>query len=120
MKHSNLLAGIISVVIGIVSLLSVMIDTGIPHSTLAQAASLDDLTFTVYTDSATVQKCNKFAEGEIVIPAEYEGVPVTAIAVNAFSECGKITSIKLPDSIEAIGQNAFSSSSLNEINIPNP
>ena len=62
MKHSNLLAGIISAVIGTVSLLSVMIDTGIPHSTFAQAASLEDLTFTVYSDSTTGSTVEELAK----------------------------------------------------------
>lgn len=119
MKHSNLLAGIISAVIGTVSLLSVMIDTGIPHSTFAQAASLEDLTFTVYSDSATVLSCSEAAEGKITIPSEYNGVPVTTIAELSFSSCHNITSIVLPDSIESIGKSAFfNCNQLEEINIP--
>lgn len=57
-------------------------------------------TVTDYTGEAT----------QIVIPAEYEGLPVTAIQGNygtgALSRTD-ITSVVIPDTIEVIGQNSF-------------
>jgi hypothetical protein len=43
---------------------------------------------------------------EIVIPTEYNGLPVTEIGVYAFGEC-VMSSITIPNSITTIGNNAF-------------
>ena len=49
-------------------------------------------------------------ETQVVIPSEYEGLPVTAIqgeyGTGAFARTN-ITSVIIPDSIEVIGQNSF-------------
>ena len=119
MKRTNLWAGLVSAVIGAVSLLSVMTDPGISRAELAQAASLDDLTITVYSDSATVAKCNPDAEGEIIIPESYEGVPVTTIAAGAFMQCKNLTSISFPGTISKIPDSCFSDcTDLSSITIP--
>ena len=44
---------------------------------------------------------------EVVIPAAYEGIPVTTIGNNAFNGCG-ITSVVIPDSVTYIEGWAFS------------
>lgn len=44
---------------------------------------------------------------DIVVPSEYEGVPVKAIADSAFFGNANITSVVLPNSIEVIGALAF-------------
>ena len=55
----------------------------------------------------------------IVIPSTYEGLPVTSIGEDAFSECGGLTSINIPGSVTSIGDSAFSlCGSLTSINIP--
>ena len=60
------------------------------------------------------------AETDIVIPATYNGMPITEIGNNAFREESYITSIDIPDSITSIGSNAFSwCESLTEIVISN-
>ena len=46
-------------------------------------------------------------ETAIVIPSDYEGVPVSAIAPNAFWGNTHITSVAIPASIANIGNNAF-------------
>lgn len=79
----------------------------------------DDLTFTVYDDSATLTKCSTSATGAIEIPAEYKGKLVTMIAPSAFKECRRITGISMPDSIETIGKSAFEGTrNIDIINIP--
>lgn len=46
---------------------------------------------------------------QILVPAQYEGKPVSAIGDRAFEECDKIKSVVLPDSIISIGEEAFKS-----------
>ncbi len=56
---------------------------------------------------------------ELVVPAEHEGKPVTAIASEAFYD-GAFTSIELPASIKEIGESAFGyCTNLQSIEIPN-
>lgn len=56
---------------------------------------------------------------ELVIPAEYHGLPVTAIGERAFGSCKRLKSVRIPDSITSIGDGAFGGcSGLTEINIP--
>jgi formylglycine-generating enzyme required for sulfatase activity/fibronectin type 3 domain-containing protein len=48
------------------------------------------------------------ASGTIIIPATYNGKPVTTIANDAFANCSNMTSIIIPNSITDIGSGAFS------------
>ena len=47
------------------------------------------------------------AVGDIEIPAEIEGLPVTSIGTRAFEDCAGLTSISIPESITDISYNAF-------------
>lgn len=55
----------------------------------------------------TVTGIGEATDGKLVIPAEYNELPVTAIAVRAFSQCTSIISIEIPDSVTEIGSQAF-------------
>jgi len=55
----------------------------------------------------TITRCDEAAEGEVVIPDEIEGLPVTSIGGSAFSACGGLTSITILDSVTSIGDGAF-------------
>lgn len=46
-------------------------------------------------------------DSHIVIPSEYEGLPVTEIGYSAFSNCSSLISIALPDSVIQIEGSAF-------------
>ena len=45
--------------------------------------------------------------GVVSIPSIIAGKPVTAIASSAFDNCAEITSVTIPKSVVAIGENAF-------------
>ncbi len=102
------------------SLLMVIgIMTSVPVT--VSAASVDDLTFYLNEDgtSYSVTGCDTSAEGELVIPDTYEGLPVTSIGYGALMDCRNLTSITIPDSVTSIGEAAFYyCSSLASITIP--
>ena len=55
---------------------------------------------------------------ELVIPAQHNGKPVTIIGISAFLTNTRIKKVVLPDTIKTIEYQAFDSSSLEEIVIP--
>jgi hypothetical protein len=84
-----------------------------------RAGTLGDLTYSISDGQVTITDCNEVTTGELVIPAEIEGLPVTSIGNEAFSYCYRLTSITIPDSVTSIGNSAFSKcSSLTSITIP--
>jgi len=55
----------------------------------------------------------------IIIPKEYNGVPVRQIAENGFKDCVNLTNIVIPDSVKIIGAAAFlGCENLTEIVLP--
>ena len=57
---------------------------------------------------------------ELVIPSEIDGKTVTGIAASVFKDNRDITKVTLPESVKAIGEDAFAGcSSLTEINLEN-
>lgn len=57
---------------------------------------------------------------DIVIPLQYDGLPVTAISKGAFSERSTLKSIRIPVTVTSIGANAFyDCAKLIDITIPN-
>ena len=55
----------------------------------------------------------------IIIPSEYEDLPVTSIEEDAFYNCNSLTSVTIPDTVTSIGDGAFyHCSSLTSITIP--
>ena len=55
----------------------------------------------------SVSAINKSISGDVIIPAEYNGKPVTTIAANGFKDCTSITSVTLPESITTIENMSF-------------
>ena len=67
--------------------------------------------------SYSVRAKDSEAEGEIVIPSSYEGLPVTSVGLNGFAGT-KITSLYVPDSVATIEESAFEDcEALNEIRL---
>ena len=80
---------------------------------------LKKLVFTNHETYYSVKADSTSISGNITIPSEHDGLPITAVDNLAFSGCSLITSITLPDSIIAIGNNAFYGCSLlKSISIP--
>lgn len=75
-----------------------------------QKVSSLNLGFTLTADGKgyCVSRTNRYADTELVIPAEYNGLPVTEIASEAFAEWAWITSVSIPESVLKIGAGAFS------------
>lgn len=72
-----------------------------------ELASLDGMKFYVYEDHAAVVYGDRRLEGDVVIPSEIYGVPVTEIIPGSFNHIPGITSVVIPDSVKKIGEYAF-------------
>ena len=73
----------------------------------AQAESLGELTYAVYTDHVVITDCDKAAVS-VTIPEEIDGLPVTGIGWHAFMSCTSLSTIVIPESVTSIGYGAFS------------
>lgn len=70
-------------------------------------------------DHIEIMATSTTAEGTVEVPAEIDGLPVTAIGEHGLAGLSKVTSIKLPDTITTIGKQAFAyNTALESINIP--
>ena len=78
----------------------------IPQSAFAQTQESGIYTYTVKNGEATIVNVDEFARGDITIPSELGGYPVTKIGSYAFS-LSLFTSIVVPNSVTTIGDDAF-------------
>lgn len=67
----------------------------------------DGLKYEVNDGAVTITGFTSDLSGEVTVPAEIDGLPVTKIGANAFKYNADITEITLPDSITEIGTSAF-------------
>ena len=75
-------------------------------------------TFIIRDDYALVSRCRRDVTGTAEIPSTVEGKPVTAIGENAFSECS-LNEIIIPEGVVYIGRSAFSYSNVEIVHLPN-
>mgnify|MGYP003300528862 CR=1 FL=1 len=68
---------------------------------------LGDYTYTLTEDGTAEITGYTGTEPEVVIPAEVDGHPVTAIGDGAFRCCGTLTGVSIPDSVTFVGANPF-------------
>ena len=68
---------------------------------------LNFIEYSITDGNVCIEDCDENFKGDLIIPETIEGYPVTEIDAWAFSGCKGITSVKMPDSIISIGQNAF-------------
>lgn len=55
----------------------------------------------------TIVKYLDSGDGEVVIPPQIGGLPVTEIGKGAFYSCRSLTSVVIPQSVEDIGKDVF-------------
>ncbi len=79
------------------------------------------LEYLIYTDVDCIAITGySGSETNVEIPASINGLPVESIENGAFSNCTKLTSITIPDSVTYIGFDAFSGcTGLTSITLPN-
>ena len=77
-----------------------------------------DYTYIETTDKVIVTDFDKTASGEVEIPEEINGKPITEIGNEAFKDCTDITGITLPSTVEKIGQSAFENSGIKRFVVP--
>lgn len=97
-----------SIVLSVTMLIAVLC---IAPATASAATTDDGLIYTVANNEVTITGYNG-AGGDLVIPAEIEGSPVTELGRTCFRASAnpgadKLTSIVVPDSVKTIGTGAF-------------
>jgi hypothetical protein len=65
------------------------------------------LKYQIKDDAVTITDCDEGASGKLVIPAAFEGKPVTIIGRRALQGCSKLTSITIGNEVTGIGERAF-------------
>lgn len=93
-----------------------LLPVSVSAETVEQA---DYVTYELVGDTYVVKTCVKTYSGKLVIPAEYEGKPVTAVADTAFFGCQSLSAVEMAEGITSIGNQAFQGcTNLSEVKIP--
>ncbi|MEO5916965.1 MAG: leucine-rich repeat protein [Luteolibacter sp.] len=105
-----------------------MIFSNIPGCALAVAylmtqplladGTFGNFTYTEDGTSVTITGYPDDIVGPVSIPSSIAGKPVTAIGVEAFMECHKVTAVTIPDSVTRIDDRAFYYCGLTSISLP--
>ena len=76
-------------------------------------------TYIFNNGTVAISKVDKSVSGEIVIPSELGGCPVTSIADGAFAGCTELTGVTIPEGVKKLGQSAFSGcTGLTSVSLP--
>jgi hypothetical protein len=67
---------------------------------------------------ATITGYSQELLGDLVIPGELDGYPVTSIGDSAFADCMEIANVTIPESVTKIEGEAFARSGVTSVNIP--
>lgn len=79
---------------------------------------LPELRFELSADGNSYSvSAGTFKGGELVIPAAYEGKPVTEVKAEGFKNVGA-TKVYVPDSVTKIGKGAFAENNITELTVP--
>ncbi len=71
------------------------------------AGTLGPLTYTDTGSSITINSCDNFFQGDLIIPETIDGKPVTSIGPSAFIVIYGIKNVTIPASVTEIGEYAF-------------
>ena len=63
--------------------------------------------YRIIDDRVTITGLPKETSGEVVIPSEFRGLPVTGIEDRAIYDCSNLTSVTIPAGVTSIGDDAF-------------
>ena len=78
-----------------------------PGEKTPQNQTQEMLSYEIVDAEVTITHCNEAADGDLEIPGEIAGLPVTSIGEAAFMVCPRLTSINIPDGVTSIGNYAF-------------
>ena len=73
----------------------------------ADEKTYEGLIYHEYEDYVTITNYDEKLTGDIVIPSEINGKPVTVIESYAFYNCTNLTSVEIPENVTNIGLGAF-------------
>lgn len=90
----------------VLSAMFCLVFTAMPVRAASDTVAGVEWTYDIVGGTATVTEANP-SEGELSIPAELGGCPVTRIGEYAFSWSTNLTSVAIPDSVIEIGKGAF-------------
>lgn len=76
-----------------------------------ETSSEPSLAFELREDSYAVVGIGTYDKGNLEIPSEYNGKPVTVIGASAFEKNGEIGTVVIPNSVTVIEENAFANCS---------
>lgn len=110
MKHNNI-TKVLALILSIITLASIVCGctstSSSPETEPTEKRPSKGLEISVGENACFVFGIGDCKDSDILIPSEYEGLPVTTIADHAFNSCWGMTSITIPESVTFIGYRAF-------------
>ena len=89
-----------------------------PQTIVVKGNGTRDFTYSLNADGGMTITGYKGTGGDVVIPSEIEGYPVTEIAGYVFNANPHVMSVIIPDTVTKIGQAAFMETSLSWVSLP--